>query len=87
MSDVAKFYGQLLEAIIQDKSLPNGENGHYFLVSHVVPWWEIMDRLAEKLHARGLITTASSEIWPSDEIAADSVGVPVKFAHSMWNAR
>ncbi|OQE23174.1 hypothetical protein PENSTE_c009G00603 [Penicillium steckii] len=87
VSDVAKFFGQLLEAIIQGKSLPNGENGHYFLVSHVVPWWKIMDRLAEKLHARGLITTASSEIWPSDEMAADSVGVPVKFAHSMWNAR
>jgi len=87
VSDVANFYAKLLEAIIHRENLPNGENGHYFLASHVVPWWEIMDRLAAKLHARGLITTALTEIWPSDEMAADSVGVPVKFAHSMWNAR
>lgn len=87
VSDVAKFYGQLIEAIFLGKELPVGENGHYFLVSHVVSWWDIMDRLAANLHARGLVTTASTKVWPSDEMAAESVGVPTRFAHSMWNSR
>lgn len=45
-----------------------------------------MDRLAANLHARGLVATEYAKIWPSDEMAAESVGVPVKFAHSMWNS-
>ncbi|KAJ5995600.1 hypothetical protein N7481_002577 [Penicillium waksmanii] len=86
VSDVAKFYGQLIEAIFLGKKLPAGEDGHYFLVSHVVSWWDIMDRLAANLHERGLVTTASTKVWPSDEMAAESVGVPTRFAHSIWNS-
>jgi hypothetical protein len=87
VSDVARFYGQLIESIFVGKKLPAGEDGHYFLVSHVVSWWDIMDQLAANLHARSLVTTESTKIWPSDEIAAESVGVPASFAHSMWNSR
>lgn len=87
VSDIATFYGQLIDAILRDEQLPSGENGHYFLVSHVVSWWDILDRLASRLQSRGLIPSSSTKIWPSDEMAAESIGVPVKFAYSMWNAR
>lgn len=83
ISDLAAFYVQFLRAILRGEQLPNGEDGHYFLVSHVVPWWEILDRLAARLYSRGLTTSASTKAWPSDEMVAESVGVPVEFAHSM----
>ncbi|KAJ5597334.1 hypothetical protein N7537_007418 [Penicillium hordei] len=86
VSDIASFYGLLLEAIQRSDAIPTGERGCYFLASHVVQWSDIMDQLATNLHNRGLVATESTQIWPSDEMAAQSVGVPVKFAYSMWNA-
>lgn len=87
ISDIAEFYILLLDAILRGEQLPAGEDGHYFLISHVVSWWDILDRLAIRLHSRGLIKSASTKIWPSDEMVAESVGVPAKFAYSMWNSR
>ncbi|KAJ5808690.1 hypothetical protein N7474_009959 [Penicillium riverlandense] len=86
ISDLTTFYAQLMEAILQRKQLPTGEQGYYFTVSHAVAWWDILDRLAVAMHARGLVNEPTTKVWPSDEVAAESLGVPIKFAHSMWNS-
>ncbi|KAJ5658589.1 uncharacterized protein N7484_002238 [Penicillium longicatenatum] len=86
ISDLTKFYAELIEAILQGKKLPTEKDAYFFVVSHVVPWWDILDRLAERLYARGLVTTAETKIWPSDEVLSEAVGVPAKWAYSMWNA-
>lgn len=76
----------MVEAILQGKKLPTDKDAYFFVVSNVLPWWDILDRLAERLYARGLVTTAETEIWPSDEILSEAVGVPAKWAYSIWNA-
>jgi hypothetical protein len=53
----------------------------------MVPWWDILERLAARLYARGLVDSLDLDVWPSDEVLAEAVGVPVKFAYSMWNSR
>lgn len=53
----------------------------------MVPWWDILERLAARLHARGLVDSQELDVWPSDDVLAEAVGVPVKFAYSMWNSR
>jgi hypothetical protein len=86
ISELTTFYATLVEAILQRKKLPTDKDAYFFVVSHVLPWWNILDRLAERLYARGLITTAETEVWPSNEFLSDAVGVPAKWAYSMWNA-
>lgn len=39
------------------------------------------------MHARGLVDEPTTKIWPSDAFASESLGVPVNFAHSMWDSR
>jgi hypothetical protein len=62
-------------------------SGYYFTVSHSVRWWDILDRLAEAMHARGLVDGPTTRVWPSDSFAAEALGVPVKFARSIWDSR
>ncbi|CRG88020.1 hypothetical protein PISL3812_05045 [Talaromyces islandicus] len=85
ISDISIFFVHLIEAILQGDNLPTGENGYFFLVSYMIPWWTILERLAARLYARGLVNSPELDVWPSDEVLAEAVGVPVKFAYSMWN--
>ncbi|KAI9367224.1 hypothetical protein BJX61DRAFT_529511 [Aspergillus egyptiacus] len=86
ISDITTFFAQLVEAILRGDQLPVCEDGYFFLVSHIVPWWDILERLAARLHARGLVDSPEVSMWPSEEVVAEAVGVPVRFAHSIWNA-
>ncbi|PYI03964.1 hypothetical protein BO78DRAFT_321520, partial [Aspergillus sclerotiicarbonarius CBS 121057] len=86
ISDLTGFYARLVEAILREEIIPVGEEGYYFIVSNSISWWDIVDRLAVALHARGMVAEPIATVWPSDEMAADALGVPVKFAHSMWNS-
>ncbi|KAJ5449578.1 uncharacterized protein N7458_006027 [Penicillium daleae] len=86
ISDLTTFYAQLTEAILQKRALPAGMSGYYFTVSHSVRWWDILDRLAEAMHARGLVDGPTTRVWPSDSFAAEALGVPVKFARSIWDS-
>ncbi|KAJ5553466.1 hypothetical protein N7494_002844 [Penicillium frequentans] len=86
ISDLTTFYAKLVQAILQGEKLPTDKDAYFFVVSHVLPWWDILDRLAETLYARGLVTTAETEVWPSNEVLSEAVGVPAKWAYSMWNA-
>ncbi|KAL2871544.1 NAD-dependent epimerase/dehydratase family protein [Aspergillus lucknowensis] len=86
ISDIAAFFTLLVNAILRGDRLPEGQDGYYFLVSHEVSWWEILEKLAARLYARGLIDSPDLDVWPSEKVVAEAVGVPVRFAHSMWNA-
>ena len=86
ISDVTIFYVQLVEAIVRGDQLPTGKDGYFFLAAYTVTWWEILERLAAELYGRGLVDTVEVSPWPSDDVVAEAVGVPVKFAHSIWNA-
>lgn len=87
ISDLTTFYAQLTEAILQKRALPACSDGYYFIVSHTVRWWDILDRLAVVMHARGLVDEPTTKVWPSDAFAAEALGVPADFAHSMWDSR
>ena len=76
----------LIDAILQGKNLPSGENGYHFAVAHRFHWWQTLDRIAESLKSRGLVTSAEVRPWQSDEIAAEALGLPVPFMNIIWNS-
>ena len=39
------------------------------------------------MHARGLVDELTTKAWPSDAFAAEALGVPADFAHTMWDSR
>lgn len=39
------------------------------------------------MHVRGVVDEPTAKVWPSDSFAAEALGVPVNFAHSMWDSR
>ncbi len=76
-----------MEKILQKESIPSGESGHYFAMAHRVPWWDVMDRLAEGLYKRGLVVDPNPQIWPSDDMAAEYLGFPRPYIRAMGTSR
>jgi hypothetical protein len=87
ISDLTALYGRIIEKILQKVTLPSGVEGYYFAQAHDVEWWELLDRLAVALNARGLVTDSKAQIWPSNEVAAESLGFPVQFVQVLYNSR
>ncbi|KAE9369113.1 hypothetical protein N431DRAFT_469047 [Stipitochalara longipes BDJ] len=54
ISDLVALYTLLVQKILQKEPIPSGEKGYYFAIAHRAPWWDVLERLAEALHARGL---------------------------------
>ena len=79
-------YRQIVEKILQKKAIPSGTEGYYFGLGHDLHMWEVLDRLAVALKARGLVTDSKTQIWASDEAAADVLGVPAPFVQPLWNS-
>ncbi|KAI1378883.1 NAD(P)-binding protein [Hypoxylon crocopeplum] len=79
ISDLTALYALLVEKILQKESMPSGENGHYFAMAHRAPWWDVMQRLADALYAHELVKEPKVQTWPSDDIAADTLGFPRPF--------
>ncbi len=86
VSDVIALYVLLVSKILQGSAIPSGARGYYFATAHRIPWWETLQRLAIFLHARGLVTSKSVSTWPSDEMAAESLGFPRHFVRGMGTA-
>ncbi|KAI1177613.1 NAD(P)-binding protein [Nemania sp. FL0916] len=86
ISDIAEYYVLLLAKILQGEKIPSGENGYYFAVAHRAGWWEVVQGLADALYARGLVDTPKVEVWPSDEMAAKTLGFPRQFIRLMYTA-
>lgn len=83
MSDISQLYAILTEKILQQESIPSGEKGYYFAIAHRFSWWELMGRLAQCLHQRGLVDSPHIQTWPSYELAADSLGWPREYVRNM----
>ncbi|KAF2251858.1 NAD(P)-binding protein [Trematosphaeria pertusa] len=83
ISDLIELYALLVEKILQKERIPSGEEGYYFAMAHRTPWWAAMDRIAQSLHARGLVAESKPSIWPSDKMAADYLGFPVLYVRAM----
>ena len=86
ISDLTALYGRIIKKILQGEALQSGTEGYYFALAHDFTWWEVSDRLAMALNARGLVTDSKTQFWPSDEAAAESLGVPVQFVQPLWNS-
>ncbi|KAI9706233.1 MAG: hypothetical protein M1820_004808 [Bogoriella megaspora] len=86
ISDITTLYERIVEKVLQKEELPSGTEGYYFALAHDLVWWEVLDRLGIALKARGLVTSPETQIWPNDEVAAESMGVPVKYLQPLWNS-
>lgn len=76
-----------MEKILQKEPIPSGEKGYYFAMSHATSWWTIMRRLAEVMHARGLVDEPQVKTWPNYDTAADALGFPRQHIRAMGTAR
>ncbi|KAF7556237.1 hypothetical protein G7046_g6350 [Stylonectria norvegica] len=83
ISDLVALYGVLVEKISNKDHIPSGEKGYYFAMAHRVPWWEVMGRLTQGLHARGLVAEPVPKVWPSLEMAAEYLGFPLQHIRAM----
>ncbi|RDW65612.1 hypothetical protein BP5796_10304 [Coleophoma crateriformis] len=86
VSDLTALYTKIIEKVLQKETLPSGTEGYYFALAHDILWWDILDPLAEALHARGLVTESKAQIWPNVETAAESLGIPVPYVQILWNS-
>ncbi|KPM43739.1 hypothetical protein AK830_g2771 [Neonectria ditissima] len=83
ISDITALYGLLVEQILLKMPIPSGEKGYYFAVAHKTSSWDFMQRLADRLYALGLVEEPEPHTWPSDELAAQSLGVPLQIVRIM----
>ncbi|PSN64073.1 NAD(P)-binding protein [Corynespora cassiicola Philippines] len=86
ISDVTAYYSLLVEKILSNDPIPSGEEGYYFIAAHKLNWWEAMHQLAQHLHKRGLIEDPEVHIWPSYDVAADTLGLPRLYVRAMCAA-
>ena len=84
--DLTALYQRIIESIVQNRAIPSGREGYYFALGHSLYWWEVLESLSEALRARGLVTRSDLQVWPSDEAAAESLGVPAGFVQALWNS-
>lgn len=87
ISDIAAFYRLLTEHILQKKTLPSGKDGYFFPMAHHASSWDLMQRFAARLHALGLVAEPKPRTWPSDEAAAESMGIPLQLVRIMGTHR
>lgn len=83
ISDLVALYALLVERILKGDPVPSGEKGYYFAMAHRSPWWDAMQRIAEAMHARGLVNEPKAKTWPSYEMAAESVGYPLLYIRAI----
>lgn len=86
ISDLTSLYSRIIEKILRKEALVNGTEGYYFALAHDLFFWEVLDQMAVALKARGLVAEPKAQIYPNDEAAAESLGVPEKFVQPLWNS-
>ncbi|KAI1448839.1 NAD(P)-binding protein [Annulohypoxylon stygium] len=87
ITDLVGLYALMVEKILQKEPIPSGEKGYYFATVHSAPWWEIMQRIADVLYARGLVKEPKVQVWPSWEEAADVLGFPRPFIRAIGSSK
>lgn len=76
-----------MEKILKNEPVPTGEKGYYFAMAHKTSLWDVMQRLAGALHKRGFVDEAEVKVWPTDDMAAESLGWPRLFVRAMGTSR
>lgn len=89
ISDLTKLFGLIVKNILQGTGdvIPNGTKGYYVAIAHEMSRWETLDRLAAAMKARGLVSSSETQVWKSDEEAAEATGVPAMFVDIFFNSR
>lgn len=67
--------------------MPKNKNGYFFAVAHKITSQQLMQQIAEHLYDLGLVTEPTTYLWPSDEAAGASLGLPPQIAHLMGTHR
>lgn len=86
ITDLVALYMLLVQSIVKQKPIPSGKEGYYFAIAHEEVWHDITGGLATRLYRRGKISDPNTAVWPSDEAAAQALGVPVGFLHVLFNS-
>ncbi|KAL2847928.1 hypothetical protein BJX68DRAFT_239074 [Aspergillus pseudodeflectus] len=88
VSDLTALYRIIITKILSGNSdsIPRDKNGYYFALAHDVFLGDVLDDLARALKSRGLATDAKTQLYSSDQAAADSLGVPEQFVQTLWNS-
>ena len=81
------FNALLTGKIMQKEPIPSGEMGYYFVSVYRTHWWDVMQPLAEILHAHRLVVEPKAEIWPSDDMVVEDLGFPRAYVRAMGTAR
>lgn len=86
ISDLTALYGRIIEKVLRQEALPSGTEGYYFALAHDLFMGEVADHLAAALKARDLVPDSRTQVWASDEAAAEALKVPVQFVQVLWNS-
>ncbi|VUC29400.1 unnamed protein product [Clonostachys rosea] len=76
ISDLTAYYLRLIEKILEGADLPSGKQGYYFPIAHRFSWWDVLDRIAKALEARGLVKDGELREWPNYDVAAEALAIP-----------
>jgi hypothetical protein len=76
----------ITEKILTQEPVPVREQGYVLAVAHRASWWTIQEQLAQRMHARELITDSGVKVWPSDDMASEFLGWPRAYVRAMGTA-
>jgi hypothetical protein len=86
ISDLTAYYLRLIEKILEGADLPSGKQGYYFPIAHRFSWWDVLDRIAKALEARGLVKDSEVREWPSYDVAAEGLSLPAAVIPKLYVA-
>ncbi|PVH79367.1 NAD(P)-binding protein [Cadophora sp. DSE1049] len=86
ISDLTGFYQCLISNFLSGDSTPSGDKGYYFPISHYFNWWEVLENFATALYDRGLTKDRETHVWPSDEVAASALSIPLPYVRVLWDS-
>ncbi|KAK2753263.1 hypothetical protein FQN54_007954 [Arachnomyces sp. PD_36] len=86
ISDLTALYGLIVKKVLQGQTIPSGREGYYFGIAHDFFLGDFLDHLAVAMKSRGLITDSQVQIYPNNQVAAESLGVPEPFVRVLWNS-
>ncbi|KAF5581026.1 nad dependent epimerase dehydratase family [Fusarium pseudocircinatum] len=77
---------RIIQAALHNEEIPSGKNGYYFAVAHDIDMWDFQDHPATAMKARGLVSSDTPDVYPSDEFAAEAIDVPVEFLEALYKS-
>ncbi|KAL6916610.1 hypothetical protein FSST1_008105 [Fusarium sambucinum] len=83
ITDLTDIYVRLVSKIVKQEPIQVGHDRYFFAIAHKAHWWNMMDKVAEGLHSRGLVTEPKAKIWSDYQTAADSLGFPRAYIRAM----